>query len=287
MVTYNPKDWFTLIIQFHKSDTFRRLFWSLVSIGGYSAVIVYSEAHFFHLETKNPTVMHSILGFVLSMLLVFRTNSAYDRWWEGRKIWGSIVNNSRNLALKLSVILVHEKDKQEIKHLITNYVFAFKNHLRGKYIQEEFTQTDNINLSQFADANHKPNLIAKSLYTKINSLYINKDITGDQLIVLNEELKSFTDNVGACERIKNTPIPYSYNIFLKKMIFLYIMSLPIFFGSEFGYTTVPISIIVLYVFASIELIAEEIEDPFGEDDNDLPLDDICGKIKANLNEILN
>ena len=88
MVTYNPKDWFTLIIQFHKSDTFRRLFWSLVSIGVYSAVIVYSEAHFFHLETKNPTVMHSILGFVLSMLLVFRTNSAYDRWWEGRKIWG-------------------------------------------------------------------------------------------------------------------------------------------------------------------------------------------------------
>ena len=142
MVTYNPKDWFTLIIQFHKSDTFRRLFWSLVSIGLYSAAIVYSEAHFFHLETKNPTVMHSILGFVLSMLLVFRTNSAYDRWWEGRKVWGSTVNNSRNLALKLSAILVHEKDKQEIKHLITNYVFAFKNHLRNKYIQEEFLEAN-------------------------------------------------------------------------------------------------------------------------------------------------
>ena len=125
MVTYNPKDWFTLIIQFHKSDTFRRLFWSLVSIGGYSAVIVYSEAHFFHLQTKNPTVMHSILGFVLSMLLVFRTNSAYDRWWEGRKVWGSTLNNSRNLALKLSVILVHDKDKQEIKHLITNTSLTF------------------------------------------------------------------------------------------------------------------------------------------------------------------
>ena len=287
MITYNPKDWFTLIIQFHKSDTFRRLLPSLFFIGLYAAVIVYSEAHFFHLETKNPTVMHSILGFVLSMLLVFRTNSAYDRWWEGRKLWGSTVNNSRNLALKLSVILIHQKDKQEIKHLITNYVFAFKNHLRGKYIQEEFTTTDNINLSQFADANHKPNLIAKSLYSKINSFYINKDITGDQLIILNEELKSFTENVGACERIKNSPIPYSYNIFLKKMIFLYIISLPVFFGSEFGYTTVPIAIIVLYVFASIELIAEEIEDPFGEDDNDLPLDDICQRIKTNLNEILN
>ena len=287
MVTYNPKDWFTLIIQFHKSDTFRQLFFSLVCIGLYATGIVYIEEHYYHMSTKNPTVMHSILGFVLSMLLVFRTNSAYDRWWEGRKVWGSVVNNSRNLALKLSAILIHEKDKQELKHLIINYIFSFKNHLRGKYIQEEFTPTDNVNLSQFAGANHKPNLIAKSLYSKINSLYQNKDLTGDQLIILNEELKSFTDNCGACERIKNTPIPYSYNIFLKKMIFLYIMSLPLFFASEFSYTTVSITVIVLYVFASIELIAEEIEDPFGEDENDLPLDDICTKIKTNLNEILN
>ncbi len=287
MVTYNPKDWFTLIIQFHKSDTFRRLFWSLVCIGIYAAIIVYSEIHFFHINTKNPTVMHSILGFVLSMLLVFRTNSAYDRWWEGRKVWGSVVNNSRNLALKLSSILIHEKDKHEIKCLIINYVFSFKNHLRNKYNQEEFVSTDTITLAQFSDAKHRPNFIAKSLFTKITNLYNNKDLTGEQLIILNDELKSFTESCGACERIKNTPIPYSYNIFLKKMIFLYVMTLPIFFGSEFGYTTVPISIIVLYVFASIELIAEEIEDPFGEDDNDLPLDDICNRIKTNLNEILN
>jgi putative membrane protein len=287
MITYNPKDWFILIVKFHKSDTVRLLLPSLFCIGIYAAVIVFSEAHFFHIETKNPTVMHSILGFVLSMLLVFRTNTAYDRWWEGRKIWGSMVNNSRNLSLKLSAFLVHEKDKQEFKQLIINYIYSAKNHLRGRYIQEEFTPTTTINLSRFAEANHKPNLIAKEIYVKINHLYQNKDLTPEHLWVLNDELKSFTDNIGACERIKNTPIPYSYNIFLKKMIFLYIMSLPIFFGSEFGYTTVPITIIVLYVFASIELIAEEIEDPFGDDANDLPLDDICANIKKNLNEILN
>ena len=287
MVTYNPKDWFKLIIQFHKSDTFRILFFSLLSIGVYSAIIVYVEDHYFHITIKNSTVMHSILGFVLSMLLVFRTNTAYDRWWEGRKAWGSILNNARNLSLKLAAILVHEKDKLELNHLIRNYVFSLKNHLRNKYTQAEFTPTDNMSLSIFEEAHHKPNVIAKSLYKKIHNLHQNKDLASEHLYVLNEELKSFTDNCGICERIKNTPIPYSYNIFLKKMIFLYIMSLPIFFGSEFGYTAVPITIIVLYVFASIELIAEEIEDPFGEDENDLPLDDICNKIKNNLNEILN
>ncbi len=287
MITYNPKDWFTLIIKFHKSDTFRTLLPSIICIGIYAALIVYAEWHFFKIEIKNPTVMHSILGFVLSMLLVFRTNTAYDRWWEGRRIWGSVVNNSRNLALKLSVYLSNAADKEDLKNLIVNYIFSFKNHLRGKYIQEEFTPTQQSKIADFADASHKPNFVAKKLYQKIHSLSQDKNLSGDQLIILNEELKSFTDNCGACERIKNTPIPYSYSIFLKKMIFLYVISMPIFFGSEYGYTTVPITMIVLYVFASIELIAEEIEDPFGEDDNDLPLDDICERIKTNLNEILN
>jgi putative membrane protein len=286
MITYNPKDWFILIIKFHKSDTFRILLPSLACIGIYAAVMVYLNIHFFHLNTKNPTVMHSILGFVLSMLLVFRTNSAYDRWWEGRRIWGSIVNNSRNLSLKLSVLVNQEKDRRELKNLIVNYVFAAKNHLRGQYKQDEFIPMENIKLADFADANHKPNVIAKALYAKIYSLHQDKTISPEHLWILNNELASFTDNVGGCERIKNTPIPYSYNIFLKKMIFLYIITLPIFFASEFAYTTVPITIIVLYVFASIELIAEEIEDPFGEDDNDLPLDDICERIKNNLNDIL-
>jgi len=287
MITYNPKDWFSLIIKFHKSDTFRVLLPVLISVGVYAAIIVALEVHFFHVETKNPTVMHSILGFVLSMLLVFRTNTAYDRWWEGRRIWGSFVNNSRNLALKLSVLVSGADDRLEIKQLIANYLYSTKNHLRDVYNQDQFMVTKNLSLAEFSEAGHRPNLIAKSLYSKINELHKNKEISNEHLFILNEELRSFTDNCGACERIKNTPIPYSYNIFLKKMIFLYIITLPLFFGSEFKYTTVPITMIVLYVFASIELIAEEIEDPFGFDDNDLPLDDICGKVKANLNEILN
>jgi putative membrane protein len=288
MITYNPKDWFTLIIQFHKSDTFRKLLPSIIFMGIYAALVVAAEVHYFHIETKNPTVMHSILGFVLSMLLVFRTNSAYDRWWEGRKAWGSFVNNSRNLAIKLAAFVPKEyaKEREELKVLIINYVFAAKNHLREKYIQNEFIASDNLSLSEFADANHKPNKIAKVLYARINFLHQKNILVNEHLFILNEEFKSFTDNIGVCERIKNTPIPYSYNIFLKKMIFLYIMTLPLFFGSEFKYTTIPIAMIVLYVFASIELIAEEIEDPFGEDDNDLPTDDICNRIKNNLNEII-
>ena len=131
MISYNTKDWFTFIFRFHKADTFRTLFPVMIAIGIYSGFVGYLEVEYFKLSdnsyVKNITIMHGMLGFVISLLLVFRTNTAYDRWWEGRKLWGSTVNNSRNLALKLSVFLIHQKDKQEIKHLITNYVFAFKN----------------------------------------------------------------------------------------------------------------------------------------------------------------
>jgi putative membrane protein len=286
MIIYNPKDWLKLIFQFHKSDTIRRLFPVLLFIGVYAWIVVYAELHFLNIKSKNPTVMHSILGFVLSMLLVFRTNSAYDRWWEGRKLWGSFVNNTRNLSLKLASLVKDQHEKHEFRLLITNYVYATKNHLREKFVPNEFEVTSYLSHAIITDAVHKPNSIAKVIYEKIFKMNSEGKISDMQLNMLNEEIKSLTDNCGACERIRSTPIPYSYNIFLKKIIFIYIISLPVFFGVEFGYSTVPITVIVLYVFASIELIAEEIEDPFGEDDNDLPLDNICGIIKANLHEIM-
>ena len=109
MISYNPKEWFTFIFRFHKADTFRKLLPLMAGIGFYSAVIAYLELEYWQLSVdsrlRNLPVMHNLLGFAISMLLVFRTNTAYDRWWEGRKLWGSLVNNSRNFALKLSAFL--------------------------------------------------------------------------------------------------------------------------------------------------------------------------------------
>jgi putative membrane protein len=106
------------------------------------------------------------------------------------------------------------------------------------------------------------------------------------MLNLDKELKEFTDIIGACERIKGTPIPYSYSMFLKKFIFIYIVTLPFGFVTLSGYLTVPIVVLISYVILSVELIAEEIEDPFGRDVNDLPTDDLAVKIKDNVREIL-
>lgn len=287
MISYNNKDWFTFIFRFTKADTFRTLFPLMLGIGFYSGVIGYLEVEIWKLGdnsyVKNITIMHGMLGFVISLLLVFRTNTAYDRWWEGRKMWGSLVNNSRNLALKLAVILTDEKDKLFFRKLIPSYASILNKHLKDEDTGKQLF--DDVDLA-IDHHKHRPNQIAKMMFQKVNDLYVTQKITGDQLIILNAEIQSFTDICGACERIKNTPIPYSYSAFLKKFIFFYVMTLPFGYSFSLGYYVVPVVVFVFYVLASLELIAEEIEDPFGVDANDLPTQKIAENIKKHIEELL-
>jgi ion channel-forming bestrophin family protein len=285
MVDYNPKSWWKLIFMFHRSDTFRMLIPAMLGVAAYTALIAYLEEDVFNTHFKNSTIVHSLVGFVLSMLLVFRTNTAYERWWEGRKIWGAVVNNSRNLALKLSVIVEDGATRQRLRALITNQVMSMKWHLRKGFNGDDFEETDRYSIASFKAKKHMPNAVMQAIYQEVEDLHRNKTINGEQLIYLNSELQSFTDHIGACERIQNTPIPYSYSMFLKKVIFLYIFTMPIGFVAEFGYWATAIIPLVFYIFASIEVLAEEIEDPFGQDANDLPLNRMSNTVRDNLKEI--
>jgi putative membrane protein len=285
MISYNPKDWITFIFRFHKADTFRQLIPMMIFIGTYSACIAYLEIEYWDLpedsHVKNISIMHGMLGFVISLLLVFRTNTAYDRWWEGRKIWGSLVNNSRNLAIKLSVILKDDKDRVFFRKIIPTYASILNKHLKDEETGKQLF--DDIVLEHHK---HRPNQVAKMLFQRVNELYTTNKITGDQLIILNHEVQSFTDICGACERIKNTPIPYSYSAFIKKFIFFYVMTLPFGYVFNLGYYVIPVVVFIFYVLASLELIAEEIEDPFGNDANDLPTKKIAENIKRHVEELL-
>ncbi|MCF6132436.1 bestrophin family protein [Flavobacterium wongokense] len=287
MISYNTKDWFTFIFRFHKADTFRTLLPIMFAIGVYAAIIGYFEVEIWKLAensyVKNITIMHGMLGFVISLLLVFRTNTAYDRWWEGRRQWGSLVNNSRNFAIKLAVILQDEKDRSYFRKMIPNYAAILHKHLNNSEVTQQLF--DDVDL-EIDHHKHKPNQVAKKLFQKINDLYIEKKISGDQLIILNAEIQSFTEICGACERIKNTPIPYSYSAFIKKFIFFYVMTLPFGYSFSLGYYTAPVVVFIFYVLASLELIAEEIEDPFGGDENDLPTHKMAENIKKHVEELL-
>lgn len=287
MVHYNPKDWLTFIFRFHKSDTFRKLIPMMILIAIYSGLIAYFETGYWKLSEnshiKNLPIMHTTVGFVLSLLLAYRTNTAYDRWWEGRKLWGALVNNSRNLAIKLNAYLGHDEERTFFKIMIPTYATVLSDHLMNAEVSKMLFEGLDLEIDHHK---HKPNQVANLLFLKANDLYKSGKISGDQFIIINAELLSFTDICGACERIKNTPIPYSYSAFIKKFIFFFVMTLPFGFVFSLGYYVVPVVVFIFYVLASLELIAEEIEDPFGGDANDLPMEKISANIKKHIEEIL-
>jgi len=291
MVMYNPKQWFSLIFHAYSRRVMLKLWPALAFMTVYSSVLCYFFLDYFKLHQADfqPTIaMHQLLGIVLGLFLVFRTNTAYDRWWEGRRLWGGMVNSSRNLSIKLNAYLSKEnhEDRDWFAKMIPNFIFAMKEGLRAGVQFVELDAPDDFFINDLKKYKHKPNRIAALLYQKVNDLYAAKKITGDQLINADKELKDFIDNMGACERIKNTPIPYSYMMYVKKFITIYIITLPFGFVTQSGYMTIPIVVLVSYILFSVELIAEEIEDPFGRDINDLPLDDLAAKMRENIREIL-
>jgi len=294
MISYNPKEWFTFIFRFHKADTFRQLFPLMVGICFYSAVIAFLELEYWELSSnsylRNLTVMHTLLGFAISMLLVFRTNTAYDRWWEGRKLWGSLVNNSRNLAMKLNALLPEEEKiaRSFFRKIIPAFAYSLHNHLHKEKTRTElFSDKEHEHIFRHIDhGKHIPNQVASLMFRHATQLYKDKKISGEELLFLNPELQSFTEICGACERIKNTPIPFSYSVFIKKFIFFYVMTLPFGFVFQLGFYVVPVVGFIFYVLASLELIAEEIEDPFGGDQNDVPTELLAENIQRQVIEII-
>lgn len=287
MINYNPKSWVTLIFAFHRSDTFRMLWKEIIYIGVFTGALAYVEISYFPnaLVLKELISVYSLIGFVISLLLVFRTNTAYDRWWEGRRKWGELVNDTRNLAIKLSAILPETEDRTFFKRMIPNFVFAAKEHLRKGVLFEELELSAS-ELEVLSKKNHVPLAIAEMMYKQLVELKKAGKISEEEYITLDKNINAFMDALGACERIKNTPIPFSYSLFIKKFIFIYVTTLPLAFVTQFGYFSALIATFVFYVLVSMEVLAEEIEDPFGSDDNDLPTDTICERIRANVQEVL-
>jgi len=288
MIRYNPKDWFGLLFHAYSRYVIRTLTPLLISVGLFTAVVAFVIVDYFGFEYQSTIRIHSLLGIVLGLFLVFRTNSAYDRWYEGRRHWGYLVNNTRSLAIKLNSILgpAYEKDRKFFARMIPNFAFATKEHLRNGVLFDELEFLDKNLKAEMEKADHKPNILIARIYDRINKLYQEGAISGEQLFVLDHEIIAFSDIIGSCERIKATPIPYSYSMFMKKFIVTFTITLPFGLVTQWHYWTIPIVLLIFYILVSIELIAEEIEDPFGKDINDLPTDDLSHKIRQNVQEIL-
>jgi putative membrane protein len=283
------KERLQLILVF-KGALLRKMLPGLIMISVITSTLALLHFSSKDLHDINLTISAALPGYMgaaLGLLLVFRNSTAYEKWWEARKEIGALVNTTRNLALCLNAFLPYgHLVKNHIIELLTSYVYSLKDHLRDKKVSSYISNLSDEEKQIVTKADHKPNIIANLMMGQIEELWKQKEITDIQQFLLIEKINGLIDIQGKCERIKNTPIPMAYGFLLKFFINIYVVILPFSLIDDIGWGCVPLVMLLYYILMSIVVTAEEIEEPFGTDMNDLKLDVISHNIGNNIREII-
>lgn len=288
MIQYRSRHWTQVLVNAHHSPVLRHVLLGALGFGLYAwGVTTGSEAGMLPSVPFRPTLF-PLVTVLLSLLLAFRTNTAYDRWWEGRKLWESLVNHTRNLAIFLDSTLPPEDmhNRQRFATLISAYARAVRSHLRNGVQPEDFQDLDEATRRRLEVVEHVPNLIASSISRRIYELAKSSVINGFELVNLKSQIAGLTETVGACERIRSTPIPFSYATYERHLLLWFCMALPWGLQSEYGVLAVPLTMVAFASLAGLEMLAADIEDPFGSDDSDLPTEQLSRQIRRNVHELL-
>lgn len=297
MINYNSKRFWEAIRHFNASYVVRRTMRMVLWMSVYALAIASLDYLFNnhpHLQPLNLEVIiiepsvFSLLGVFLSLMMVFRTNTAYDRWWEGRKQWGALINHTRGLAVIFHGMLRRDDhvNRRFFAKGISAYVVALSDHLRDISSHELIPTYSDQPLEAVKKYKHVPNKIVNDLYERTEILYKDGLIDGYQLNNVKPETQSFLDIQGACERIKATPIPFAHNFFIKLFVLTYCGLLPFVLVPKVGFFAILLTAFASYALIGLEFISVEIEEPFGLDCNDLPTKSLARKIEGNVHEIL-
>ncbi|MDY6940263.1 MAG: bestrophin family ion channel [Cyanobacteriota bacterium] len=247
--------------------------------------------HILGLPVANPGLENIVPTLVLGLLLVFRTNTAYDRFWEGRKIWGKILCSSHNIAQQIWVSIEEREpedrtQKQAILRLVIAFAISTKLYLRDESVDELKELVSPKQYAMLQSANHPPLTVVLWIRDYLNTQSKRDCLNVYQMNEIFKLLNTLVESVGATERILRTPLPAAYSIHLKQLLLIYCLILPFEIVGHLGWMTSVSTGLISFTLLGIEEIGLEIENPFGRDPNDLPLDTICQTMKCNIEDLM-
>jgi putative membrane protein len=262
----------------------------VIFVGGFGGFIslIYSMGF----PVAFPFLSAIVPSIVLGLLLVFRTNTAYERYWEGRKCWGTLIVTIRNLSRQIWIIIktpeVQDIDeKKQVIHLLLAFAVATKLHLREEDITPDLTSLISPSQHEILQSiNNRPLQIAFWIADYLNNQSARNCLNIYQVTAMHQLINSIVDVLGGCERILKTPMPLAYSIHLKQLLLLYCLALPFQMVKDLGWLTGFIVALISFTLLGIEQIGLEIENPFGHDPNDLPLDTICNTMRRNIEDLI-
>jgi ion channel-forming bestrophin family protein len=268
-------NWFNKAFNFQNSAIPKIKF--RLSVVTFFAVLV-TIAYYYGLPVALPVLGSIVPNVILGLLLVFRTNTAYDRYWEGRKLWGNISSTSRSIA---RVIGADDRIDMNIKTQLGNHIFDFARLTKDKF----FGEIDRTKLNELQSKLVSPNLYElKLLQSKLYQLTKTNNLSELSYIDITTKIDQLTSAVGGCERIISTPIPLAYSIHIKQLILLYCLTVPFQFIGQIGLWTPVLTFVICAALMGIEEIGLEIENPFGQDSNDIDILKIVDGIRTAIDE---
>ncbi|UKT64558.1 bestrophin family protein [Pedobacter mucosus] len=274
--------------------TFGKIKKELLFVIGYSIGIVVLYQNFHVTRISIPVAVPALLGTIISLLLAFRSNQAYDRWWEARILWGSIVNDSRTLSRQILSFVENPYDSDEVSTFKNRFIkrqiawcYALSQSLRGfpprKGLERLLTEQEMTFIKQRKNVTVSLlELHAMDLKKALNEGWINKY----QQIEIDKTITALCNHMGGSERIKNTVFPVTYSKYISMSIHLFIVLLPFGLIEYFGYMEVPLVIAIAAFFLLVEKMAVHLQDPFENKPTDTPTTTICRNIERDLCQML-
>jgi putative membrane protein len=300
-----PKEHWVKMLFIWRGSVLPRILPRLLVLLAISIAIVYCKDTLFKYNVRLNPAPFTLFGIALALFLGFRNNASYDRFWEGRKLWGALLNTTRSLARQVHTLVApgdptdaaHPTDPDtpapttaQKRSLFVNYLIAFAYSLK-----HQLRQTDPAaDLDRLLPADvsarvlalrFKPVRLLKEMGDWIRAARTHGTIDSIQQLALDANLTNLTDILGGCERISNTPLPYSYSVLLHRTVYVYCFLLPLGLVDSLGWMTPIIVVFIAYTYVALEAIADELEEPFGLHPNDLALDTMCRSIENSLLEL--
>lgn len=271
MIKYDPRDWWG--VTFALRGTIIQRIWKRMAALVVLTILLIIAEMYLGLSLAIDALGHTLIGVALGLLLVFRNNASYDRYWEGRKCLGGIVAASRNL---IRIGSIYARLNDELAKRVTAYALAVKNNLRLQKQPEEFVPyLPEAEIRALETSQNFPLLIATSI-----SGLIHEELKAGRIVAIvagtmERQVDELLNNQASCERIAHTPIPFGHAAHIRQLLFIYIVTLPFVLVPKLQWMAIFAVMFIGFGLMGIQEAGVEIEDPFGEDLNDLPVDELC------------
>jgi putative membrane protein len=288
MIQRKKEHWFKMLFVWHGS-VLPQLVPRLSLLLALSVLIVLVNGTLYHYKIPLSPAPFTIFGIALALFLGFRNNASYDRFWEGRKLWGALLNDTRSLARQALTLTGHDpkgKEVGEFIDMLIAFTYCLKHQLRKTDPAPDIQKRLPAGLADaLKDARYKPVILMREMGVWVKQTRAQGLIDPIGQVAIDENLNKLSDIVGGCERIASTPIPYTYQVLLHRTVYLYCFLLPFGLVDSLGWITPFITVFIGYTFVAFEAIADELEDPFGTEPNDLPLNALSRMIETTLLEM--